>query len=78
MTWWMKYQIFAPIFLLKLLNLFWYFFMWRILIRYITSWDFVSSYANVTFLRALRESEATDDRSDDEDDGDDEVDEKED
>ncbi|KAH7914205.1 TLC domain-containing protein [Hygrophoropsis aurantiaca] len=33
LTWWMKYQMFAPILLLQLLNLFWYFLMWRILIR---------------------------------------------
>ena len=30
---WMKYQIFAPLFLLLLLNLFWYVLMWRIMIR---------------------------------------------
>lgn len=30
---WMRYQIFAPLFLLLLLNLFWYYLMWRILIR---------------------------------------------
>lgn len=64
--------------MLKLLNLFWYFFMCRILIRYITLSNFTISYSDVTFFRAVRESEATDDRSDDEDDGDDEVDEKED
>ncbi|KAI5833839.1 longevity assurance proteins LAG1/LAC1 [Schizophyllum commune Tattone D] len=33
LTWWMKYQIFAPILLLQILNLFWYYLMWRILIR---------------------------------------------
>ncbi|KAI0092015.1 longevity assurance proteins LAG1 LAC1 [Irpex rosettiformis] len=30
MIWWMKYQIFAPIFLLHLLNLFWYYLIIRI------------------------------------------------
>lgn len=30
---WMKYQIFLPILALQLLNLFWYFLIWRILIR---------------------------------------------
>ncbi|KAA1466431.1 longevity assurance proteins LAG1/LAC1 [Dentipellis sp. KUC8613] len=30
MVWWMKWQIFFPIFLLQLLNLFWYFFILRI------------------------------------------------
>jgi len=29
----MKWQIFAPIALLQLINLFWYFLIWRILIR---------------------------------------------
>lgn len=29
----MKYQIFVPILLIQLLNLFWYFLIWRILIR---------------------------------------------
>lgn len=31
---WMKYQVFAPLVLLQLLNLFWYFLMLRILWRY--------------------------------------------
>lgn len=30
---WMKYQVFTPIFLLQLLNLFWYALMWRIVLR---------------------------------------------
>lgn len=29
----MKWQIFVPIFLLQLINLFWYFLIWRILFR---------------------------------------------
>lgn len=33
MTWWMKYQVFFPIFALQLLNLFWYCLMWRIILR---------------------------------------------
>ncbi|GJE84207.1 longevity assurance proteins LAG1/LAC1 [Phanerochaete sordida] len=33
LVWWMKYQIFAPIFLLQLLNLFWYFLILRIAYR---------------------------------------------
>lgn len=35
LTWWMKYQIFAPILLLQFLNLFWYFLIWRVLLRYV-------------------------------------------
>ena len=33
LTWWMKYQIFAPILLLQFLNIFWYYLMWRIMLR---------------------------------------------
>ncbi|WVR07408.1 hypothetical protein IAU60_004449 [Kwoniella sp. DSM 27419] len=33
LDWWMKWQIFVPIFLLQLINLFWYFLIWRILLR---------------------------------------------
>jgi len=33
MAWWMRYQIFIPIFLLQLVNLFWYVLIWRVLIR---------------------------------------------
>lgn len=35
MVWWMRYQIFAPLFLLQLLNLFWYFLILRIAFRYV-------------------------------------------
>lgn len=34
---WVKYQIFIPIALLQLINLFWYFLIWRILLRAIFS-----------------------------------------
>ncbi|KAK1236478.1 sphingosine N-acyltransferase lag1 [Marasmius sp. AFHP31] len=34
---WMRYQIFAPLLLLQLLNLFWYYLIWRILIRAIAA-----------------------------------------
>ncbi|KZP06186.1 longevity assurance proteins LAG1/LAC1 [Athelia psychrophila] len=37
MVWWMKYQIFFPIFMLQLLNCFWYFLILRILIRSFTA-----------------------------------------
>ncbi|KAF8335050.1 longevity assurance proteins LAG1/LAC1 [Cantharellus anzutake] len=33
MVWWMKYQIFIPILLLQLVNIFWYFLIWRVLFR---------------------------------------------
>ncbi|PVF94233.1 longevity assurance proteins LAG1/LAC1, partial [Serendipita vermifera] len=34
---WMKYQIFVPLMFLQLLNLFWYFLIWRIMLRAIFS-----------------------------------------
>lgn len=37
LVWWMKYQIFAPLLVLQLLNLFWYYLIWRIAIRSVTS-----------------------------------------
>ncbi|KAK0526129.1 sphingosine N-acyltransferase lag1 [Tilletia horrida] len=33
LVWWMKYHIFAPLFLLLLLNIFWWALLWRILVR---------------------------------------------
>lgn len=33
LAWWMKYQVFIPIALLQALNLFWYFLIWRIIVR---------------------------------------------
>lgn len=37
LCWWMKYQVFAPIFGLQLLNLFWYVLLWRIVFRCVVS-----------------------------------------
>lgn len=37
LVWWMKYQIFAPLLFLQILNLFWYYLIWRIAIRSVTS-----------------------------------------
>lgn len=37
MVWWMKYQIWVPIALLQIVNLFWYFRIWRVFIRAIRS-----------------------------------------
>lgn len=33
LVWWMKYQIFTPLLLLQILNLFWYYFILRIALR---------------------------------------------
>lgn len=33
LVWWMKYQIVFPLFALQLLNLFWYYLIWRVVIR---------------------------------------------
>ncbi|KAI0774245.1 TLC domain-containing protein [Fomes fomentarius] len=37
LVWWMRYQIFAPLLLLQMLNLFWYYLCWRVAYRAITS-----------------------------------------
>jgi acyl-CoA-dependent ceramide synthase len=37
LAWWMRYQIFVPIAIIQALNLFWYFLIWRILLRAIFS-----------------------------------------
>ncbi|WOO82505.1 Sphingosine N-acyltransferase-like protein FUM17 [Vanrija pseudolonga] len=52
MVWWMKWQIFAPIFLLQCINLFWYFLIWRILFR-------------IVFLKVVKD-ERSDDESEEE------------
>ncbi|CAO1632629.1 unnamed protein product [Parajaminaea phylloscopi] len=52
---WMRYQIFAPLFILLLLNIFWYYLMWRILFR---------------VLRGVVKDDREDGESDDEGDGD--------
>jgi len=65
----MKYQIFTPLLLLQLLNLFWYFLILRILFRYVLR-------RHVGIVAELRRDYSTlltgnpdDDRSDDEGDG---------
>lgn len=35
LVWWMQCHVFAPLFLLLLLNIFWYVIMWRVLYRYV-------------------------------------------
>ncbi|KAA1092402.1 Ceramide synthase 6 [Puccinia graminis f. sp. tritici] len=56
LTGWMRWQIFAPIMLLQILNLFWYFLIWRIVYRMVVG----------NPLADVREEGETDD--DDEDD----------
>ncbi len=73
----MRYQIFAPLLALQGLNLFWYFFIWRIAYRYVFT-SIADSRAHAPRLRAITDVTLDDDRSDDEDDGEDEVDDKED
>ncbi|THH32946.1 hypothetical protein EUX98_g1292 [Antrodiella citrinella] len=58
MVWWMKYQVFGPIFLLQLLQLYWYFLILRILYRAVVT------SSEVTDTRS-------DDEDDDEEDKDD-------
>lgn len=69
LTWWMKYQIVFPIAALQVLNLFWYYLIWRILIRLVELPQWIRSVL-MNFYRAFG-SGVDDVRSDDEDDGDD-------
>ncbi|KAK7470546.1 sphingosine N-acyltransferase lag1 [Stygiomarasmius scandens] len=39
LNWWMKYQVFAPLFLLQLLNLFWYYLIFRVAVRAVTTFE---------------------------------------
>ncbi|WRT68271.1 uncharacterized protein IL334_005247 [Kwoniella shivajii] len=39
LVWWMRWQVFVPIFFLQLINLFWYFLIWRILIKAVVGQD---------------------------------------
>jgi acyl-CoA-dependent ceramide synthase len=72
MAGWMKWQIFTPILLLQYLNLFWYFFMWRILYRYVLfhaiqlSLD-DSHRGNRTATGTALKDERSDDEGEDED-----------
>lgn len=69
----MPYAIFASIGALQLLNLFWYYLMCRILVRYAGLEDVHMCNELLNNLsRAIITSKADDDRSDDEDDGEDE------
>ena len=70
MVWWMRYQIFAPLFLLQLLNLFWYFLIWRVAYRYVCLPCEVSDTCLTSVCRALAGQGIDDDRSDDEGDAD--------
>lgn len=53
LSWWMKWQIFTPIFLLQLINLFWYFLIWRILVK-------------AVFYRDLKDERSDDEEEEDE------------
>ncbi|KDN47483.1 hypothetical protein RSAG8_03623, partial [Rhizoctonia solani AG-8 WAC10335] len=59
--WFAKYMVFLPIFLLQLVNLFWYFLIWRILIRAI----FAPDLDKVDDDRSDDEGDDADDESDD-------------
>ncbi|CAE6426849.1 unnamed protein product [Rhizoctonia solani] len=61
MPWYGKYMVFLPIFLLQLVNLFWYFLIWRILIRAI----FAPDLDKVDDDRSDDEGDDADDESDD-------------
>ena len=61
---WMRQQMFLALFLLQCLNLFWYYFIIRILVRL----DIFFSYLFISHkhFRAVRRTGVDDDRSDDE------------
>lgn len=61
MVWWMQYQVLTPIILLQMVNLFWYFLIWRVLLRFTISLCPVQSLIPV--YRALFGSEIDDERS---------------
>lgn len=42
MVWWMKWQMFAPMMMLQVLNLFWYYLILRVLYRYVYSFPTTS------------------------------------
>jgi very-long-chain ceramide synthase len=67
----MRYQIFFPIACLQALNLFWYYLILRIAVRwvYIFLWKLTGAYRQL-YCRALTAG-VDDVRSEDEDDGDD-------
>lgn len=67
-------MVFAPICLLQLVNLFWYFLIWRILIRFVYIKTHVSSSTNwnIRAIFATNLDKVDDDRSDNECDGDNE------
>jgi len=70
----MKYQILFPVSLLQMLNLFWYFLIWRVAIRSYNKFIIYYILAHIfspLFDRSLRDVEVSDVRSDDEDDDDD-------
>ncbi|KAM5540480.1 hypothetical protein V8D89_005938 [Ganoderma adspersum] len=61
MVWWMKYQVFAPLALLQVLNLFWYFLIWRIAARAVTD-------VGVSDVRSDDEDDGPDDADGDKED----------
>lgn len=67
----MKYQIFMPLFLLQVLNLFWYYLIWRVAIRYV--FPHLFSVRLIMINPRSMTNTLTDVRSDDEDNGDDDA-----
>ena len=65
---WLQQQIFLALFLLKLINLFWYYLILRILVR--LDILFHTFFIAHKHFRAVRRTDVDDDRSDDDDEGD--------
>jgi acyl-CoA-dependent ceramide synthase len=67
MVGWMKWQIFIPLLLLQFLNIFWYFLIWRIFLRYVLTFIIQLSFdRSHRGKRAVMGSSLKDERSDDE------------
>jgi acyl-CoA-dependent ceramide synthase len=61
---WLQYQVFIPIALLQGINLFWYYLILRILVRYVAAVFYFKQ--SLIPVRTILISETDDDRSDDE------------
>jgi acyl-CoA-dependent ceramide synthase len=61
---WLQYQVFIPIALLQGINLFWYYLILRILVRYVAAAFYFKQ--PLIPIRTILISETDDDRSDDE------------
>ena len=69
LVYWMRYQVFLPLVLLQLLNLFWYYLMIGILVRSVESGPAQAYIDNLIYNRGIVTKKVDDERSEDEDEG---------